>query len=184
MSNPQRGGEPLKLDGNALGKLSFEWLTDRYQHKWLFPTPGTPVVIASAESGSTAIWPISPPLQQIHQQSFADGRTVVFGVGMAGRGHWSASFTLVPDLKCWIVELACRSPMKPESLVSTYQLDASWKMSSPGRFIRATDDYRLEIEAISPSAEATMHEDLVQIKPARIVGEASTTQWAFRVRAG
>ena len=109
MTSTGRGGESLSLDGGMLGRLEFNWQGDRYQHRWLFEDE---VLITSLESDGTIVWPESPPLQQIHHQSFGDGREVLFGVGMSGRGHWSASFTLVPELRCWIVELACRIAAK------------------------------------------------------------------------
>jgi hypothetical protein len=132
------------------------------------------------------VWPLSPPLQQIHRQSFGDGREVVFGVGMAGRGHWSASFTLVPDLKCWIVELACRATVEPTALHSTYHLSGNW-WADDGVFRCETggtgqDGCKLCIEAIAPSSIAELDGSRLTIRPSQTAPDA-TTQWAFRLRA-
>ena len=123
----QKGDELIQLDGGRLGVLSFEWQDDRYRHFWTFSD--SDAEIQSIESGSNEPWPLSPPLQQIHSQSFGDGREVIFGVGMAGRGHWSASFTLVPELKCWIVELACRSGSTADRLRNSYEISRSAEAS-------------------------------------------------------
>ncbi len=182
MAQPQRGGEPLSIHGGALGELTFEWSHDRYCHRWAFPS--SDAVVASVESNSAVVWPVSPPLQQIHQQSFGDGRQVIFGVGMAGRGHWSASLTLVPDLKCWIVELACRAPSEPEQLESSYQLGGDWQQVADNAFTIPYGGQQLCLEASSPSSIAVVCDSQVSIRPAHIVAGAATTQWAFRLRIG
>ena len=181
MTNPtNRGGDPVSLHGGDLGELRFQWSTDRYSHSWCF---GSQVVLESCESDSAELWPASPPLQQIHQQSFGDGREVLFGLGMAGRGHWSASFTLIEDLRCWIVELACRSPAAPESLSSCYRTNSLWQRESSGLLTCLLDGgTQLSLEAIQPSAIAEMHDDRIAIRPTRTDANVSTSQWTFRLR--
>lgn len=180
MTRTQRTAEPLSLNGGKLGELAFEWATDRYCHAWRL---GNVELIRSAEGHSGCAWPESPPLQQIHLQSFGDGREVVFGVGMSGRGHWSASFTLVPELKCWIVELACRSSTKPESLASTYRLGKGWASASGNSWELPVGEVVARLEPIQPTTNATRAADLLSLQPALIVESTpSTTQWAFRLR--
>ncbi len=183
MSKPQRGGEPLELLGGPLGDLAFHWSGDRYVHEWHFREAVTPLALMSVESGHDVAWPVSPPLQQIHRQSFADGREVVFGVGMAGRGHWSASFTLVPDLKCWIVELACRASVAPETLMSTYRLAGEWYAASDHEFRCESGKLPLLIESIAVSSAAELAGDHLRIRPSQLATSAATQQWAFRLRA-
>lgn len=180
MSKTQRAGEPLELAGGPLGDLSFYWSGDRYVHQWRFGDGQTQVSLISNESSSEVFLPVSPPLQQIHRQSFRDGREVVFGVGMAGRGHWSASFTLVPDLSCWIVELACRAAVEPSELASTYRLNGRWMTADDGALYAAHGTQMLRIEAIVPGSTARFDGNLLKIRPTR---SAATTQWAFRLRA-
>lgn len=180
MANQEkREGEPLAVSGGKLGDLAFQWADDRYSHKWSF---GSEVLLDSDESDGAAMWPASPPLQQIHQQSFADGRQVIFGLGMAGRGHWSASYTLVEDLKCWIVELACKSPVPPESLHSTYRTHGSWTQNDAGLLICKCDIGTVTLEAISTTAVAELSQDSLVIRPSKIDSGASTSQWTFRIR--
>ena len=193
MSNLQRSSGSIQLDGGNLGLLAFRWLEDRYQHTWSLAD--STVQIHSLESASEEHWPISPPLQQIHSQSFGDGREVVFGVGMAGRGHWSASFTLVPELKCWIVELACRSAVEPERLLSSYEImHASTGLLESGlqgsgqQPIVVDAEHGISLEAIAPGTVAEVdppkNPDGGQIRflPSLLRCSGSTLQWAFRLR--
>lgn len=183
MSKSQRGGESLELSAGPLGTLAFHWEHDRYVHAWHFPGPAAePPRLRSIESDSHVAWPASPPLQQIHQQAFGDGREVVFGVGMAGRGHWSASFTLVPDLKCWIVELACRAAVTPELLLSSYRLSGIWEPLAGGGFMSSIGPAALQVEPIAPTAVASLSGDVLQVAPACPLDSAATLQWAFRLR--
>lgn len=181
MTRTQRNAEPLHLDGGGLGKLSFEWLGDRYQHAWL---QGDEALLRSSDQAVPVTWPDSPPLQQIHQQSFADGREVIFGVGMAGRGHWSASFTLVPDLRCWIVELACRSSSRPESLASSYKLNNLWQPCDNSVFWQCqTASVLFQLEPIQTNTRVQINEKNLAFMPLEISTQTpSTTQWAFRLR--
>ncbi len=147
---PSRPQESMHLDGGRYGKVEFHWTGDRYRHQWTFPGTGSDPLLQSVESGADAVWPLSPPLQQVHLQSFDDGREVIFGVGMSGRGHWSASFTMVPELHGWIVEFACRSPLVPERLGCVYQLHSNWTAAS-NSWQSAYGSDKLLLEAIQPS---------------------------------
>ena len=177
--------DSLQLDGGPLGLLSFSRSGERYLHRWSFPDSS--VTLDSVESSLEEAWPSSPPLQQIHSQSFADGREVIFGVGMAGRGHWSASFTLVPDLKCWIVELACRSSVTAEKLSSRYQWMAEGveplaDQDVCSETITLDSSGKVTLEAIAPSSVASIASQQISFRPVQLGDGASTTQWAFRLR--
>ena len=180
MAQSARGGESLVLDGGKLGVLKFNWHVDRYHHCWEFDA--SEPSLTSVESSSADAWPTSPPLQQIHQQSFADGREVVFGVGMAGRGHWSASFTLIPDLKCWIVELACRSSQEPEQLASTYRLGGAWDVAQDLAVHGRHMSQQLTLQPIAPGSLAELGSNELVIRPSSLANATATHQWAFRLR--
>ena len=176
-----------ELDGGPLGRLVFQWIGDRFQHGWFFggPHPDT-AALQSLEADAADPWPISPPLQQVYRQSLSDGREVMFAVGMAGRGHWSASFTLVPDLKCWLVELACCAPLPPPPLVSSYRLHGPWQIASPA------DDGQpaaclltpvgLKLEPLSPLTRLQVDGQQLAVMPQEIASNGTTTQWGFRLR--
>jgi hypothetical protein len=182
----RRGSDEISLDGGRLGTLHFSWRDDRYRHSWQFDNT---LVIESIEGDSAANWPLSPPIQQIHQQEFPDGRQVVFGVGMAGRGHWSVSYTLVPDLKCWIIEHAFRSPVEADSLAATYELAGDWKASdctqvgalNTGQVLSLDDCGGLTLEAIPP-AQLKLLESTASIRSAPPATVGTTAQWSFRLR--
>lgn len=180
-----RTHESMRLDAGRLGRVEFHWTGDRYQHRWHFPgNHDAATHLVSVESTAEAIWPVSPPLQQVHLQSFDDGREVIFGVGMSGRGHWSASFTMVPELKSWIVEFACRSPLLPERLGCVYQRGMEWKPNEHC-WQCATGGAQFTLEAISPSTLTTLGRDQLLLAPGALpTTTPSTTQWAYRLRMG
>ncbi len=174
--------ESVLLDGDALGALAFEWCGDRFNHSWSFPN--SPVRLQSVESDCDAAWPESPPLQQIHSQSFGDGREVIFGVGMAGRGHWSASFTLVPDLRYWVVELACKLTQEPERLVSSYRIqsESGTQVGQPDGPLVLDSDNGIVVEPVTPGELAWEAPDIVRFLPSGPQVQSQTIQWAFRIR--
>lgn len=192
--------EPTELDGGPLGRLTFQWTGDRYQHHWCFGEQQTRL-LESIESDHSVPWPDSPPLQQVYHQRFDDGRDVMFGIGMAGRGHWSVSFTLVPDLRSWIVELACCSPTPPELLASSYRLQRDhWHIdpaeSSPNLApvgIRGCThaELGLSLEPVSllTLASVDLGDGRLRFTPADLgLGSSSspsgstTIQWGYRLR--
>lgn len=178
-----RPHEPMQLDAGRLGRVEFQWTGDRYRHQWHFPgADESQPLLVSVESTADAIWPISPPLQQVHLQSFDDGREVIFGVGMSGRGHWSASFTMVPELKGWIVEFACRSPLMPERLGCVYQRSADWAAGENSWHCDCGGNH-LTLEAIPPSKLIGQDNDQLVLAPGTLpTTTPSTTQWAYRLK--
>lgn len=197
MTATHTGMEDAELDGGVFGRLIFQWHGDRYTHSWLCCETGEKL-LESVESDHAVHWPASPPMQQVYRQSFDDGREVMFGIGMSGRGHWSASFTLVPDLRSWIVELACCSPTTPLDLASTYRLLGGWQLQQPDQdnspLVCESSSAKVRIEPLNLLTQ--FHVDSQQLVPARrgaiapelkitpssIAEGAATTQWGFRLR--
>jgi hypothetical protein len=199
MAATHTGIEDAELDGGLFGRMIFQWQGDRYTHSWLCCETGEKL-LESVESDHAVHWPNSPPLQQVYRQTFDDGRDVMFGVGMSGRGHWSASFSLVPDLKSWIMELACCSPATPHSLASTYRLLGSWRLvenAPSGQYLVCLSggaELRLEPlssqtrlildpQALVPERRGAIAPEL-RIEPESLCEGAATTQWGFRLRIG
>jgi|GEM_PF-3199226 len=75
--------------------LRCERIIDRFQKTvlWADENGIETVVLQSVEGTAAEDFPASPPIQQIHIQEI-NGAPVMLGVGMAGRGHWSASIML------------------------------------------------------------------------------------------
>ncbi len=185
MTTTQTTHAPAELDGGTLGRLSLEWIGDRYQHRWqLSDEPIT--LLESIESDHAVAWPLSPPLQQVYRQDFADGRSVMFGVGMSGRGHWSASFTLVPDLRSWIVELACCSPTTPQRLSSTYNVavksNLQFNANDESLLACSLSDFQIRLEPLSQLTAFRFIESKLIISPANIQCGSTTSQWGYRLR--
>jgi hypothetical protein len=189
-ADPQQ--DCTQLDGGELGRVAFHWTGDRYQHLWIFGQEETQL-LESIESDHSVPWPDSPPLQQVYRQSFGDGRDVMFGIGMAGRGHWSVSFTLVPDLRSWIVEMACCSPIPPELLASSYRLQSDqWQIEyGQDEVIQACfhSSLGLSLEPISALTQMNVDGDRVRFIPANLRKDQSggakgstTIQWGYRLR--
>jgi hypothetical protein len=102
--------------------IAFDWRGDRWGHR---VTVGGSLVAESVEGpdGETGDprWPVSPVLTEVTPTT-AGGRPAIVGVGLAGRSHFSASFTPHPALADTVlVEIACRVHEPPGWLGSTYR---------------------------------------------------------------
>lgn len=196
MTATHAGMEDAELDGGLFGRLLFQWHADRYTHSWVCCETGEKL-LESVESDHAVHWPASPPMQQVYRQSFDDGREVMFGIGMSGRGHWSASFTLVPDLKSWMIELACCTPMTPHTLASTYKLITNWQphqtdtgieciaCQSGGSLIQLeplSSQTRLVFDTQQLLAQPNITHPHLTIMPVSIAEGSATTQWGYRLR--
>jgi hypothetical protein len=107
-------------------RLEFVQLADRFQHVVSLLGPSATVrpeqiIARSAEGDSGDPWPPSPPLQSLSIETLADGKRVALLVGMAGRGHWSASIETDEQGPAIVFDVACRSSVRPEKLLSCYE---------------------------------------------------------------
>ncbi|HAC90232.1 MAG TPA: hypothetical protein DCF63_06300 [Planctomycetaceae bacterium] len=180
------GSDLVELDGGIFGRLAFQWIGDRFQHCWLMGDRQCKV-LESVESDHSTHWTVSPPLQQVHRQKFADGRDVMFAVGMAGRGHWSVSYTLVPDLNSWVIELACSSPSQPKQLSSRYQLLGDWTVApaastNNSSCICTMPDQGIQVEPLSQFTRLAVDKNALTIAPHEIGQQSTATQWGYRIR--
>ena len=106
--------------------IEFQKRGDRFQHAVFVratgPDGGTSLLEAlrSAEGDAGDAWPPSPPLQSLSIENLAGGRRAALLVGMAGRGHWSASIEADDANAALVFDIACRSAVRPEKLLSCY----------------------------------------------------------------
>jgi hypothetical protein len=107
------------LPGGDKLSVVFERVTDRYQHTILYS--GQPL-LRSVEGSASDPWPASPPLQSLSLETLPDGRRVALLVGMAGRGHWSASVEADQAGGAFAFDIACRSPALQGMLDSRYAI--------------------------------------------------------------
>jgi len=161
--------------GDALW-VEFYKLADRYQHAVLFrrgigASQAASEVMCSAEGDANEAWPPSPPLQSLSIETLGDGRRVALLVGMAGKGHWSASIETDQQRPALIFDIACRSAVRPERLLSCYEV-------GPG-----IDQVRLTAEN-APPAPASITRDgpwLAVTCPMPSHALGPTWRWRYRV---
>lgn len=131
-------------------------------------------LLQSVPGTSTEEWPADPPLQQVVLETFgAPSRSVAFGLGMTGPGHWSlASEVVGPQGTRIQFDWACRVQRPAEHLGTAYQTiagaasqlrrltdaDASWEFADGrslnltvtlGRLVCREGDQRIAIEPVS-----------------------------------
>jgi len=130
---------------------------DRYGHRLVaVDKDGRELLMLdSVEGNATDPWPPSPPLQSLSIETLPDGRRVALLVGMAGRGHWSASIEALPDAAAFVFDIACRSAEGEPALASSYRLAAP----SAAKLFMAADETWIEAQCeqrdvvISPAGE-------------------------------
>ncbi len=151
---------PFSLAAGPLS-LTFDRRHDRWAHRVMLD--GRPVaesVEDSDDGSSDPRWPASPVLTEV-MPTEAAGRPAIVGVGLAGRSHFSASFTPHPTLADGVlVEVACRVQEPPGRLGSTYR-------TSDGRLVRAVPCGQADTDALPRTIQWSY-----AIGPRGIVAEA------------
>ena len=121
---------PVTLTAGSL-TITFDRRHDRWAHSVMLDGRAVAESVEDSASGSDdPRWPASPVLTEV-MPTEAAGRPAIVGVGLAGRSHFSASFTPHPTLAdSVLVEIACRVQEQPGRLGSTYR-------TADGRLVRA-----------------------------------------------
>ena len=111
--------EAINERGHGL-RLTFSWTGDRYaqQVDYCGPT-GTTLLLTSLEGNDQAVWPPSPPLQQLTFEERPRGPIALL-IGMAGTSHWSVSVETDTARAEIVFDLACRMSQQPRFLGSSY----------------------------------------------------------------
>ena len=109
-------------------------------------------------------WPPSPPLQNLHREELAGGRSALLLVGAAGRGHWSASVEAAPREARLLFDLACRVETVDGWIGNRYRLHRG----AAARLKIASDE-----------ADVTWSDLEVEIRPRSI--QRPTVRWRFAV---
>jgi hypothetical protein len=118
-------------------RVRFMREADRYSHAILAVESGgrERLLLASLEGTPDDGFPPSPPLQSLSIEELAPGRRAALLVGMAGRGHWSASVEAVPGRAALVFDIACRWDAASAALRSTYRLQAGVEEAPYARII-------------------------------------------------
>lgn len=152
----------LILQSNHSGaslKLVFEHQTDRWAHRLVLNDKETETtVLRSLEGNAEQHWPPSPPLQDASHHSLATGEAVL-AVGMAGKSHWSASYSI--DNRMILADLACliknHPPPSTNSIGSKYEIgqDVNVTCNEHGCSRLQVGSCQLDIQSVSESDWAT-----------------------------
>ena len=106
-------------DGGCQIAIRFQWREDRFVHEvGYFVASEFVAVMRSVDGDSASAWPLSPPLQNLHEQT-VNGKQVLMGLGAAGTTHWSATFEAIDNQI--VCHFAARIQNKAEFLGSTFQ---------------------------------------------------------------
>jgi hypothetical protein len=101
--------------------VEFTWDVDRWRHEIRTTDGSTWSSIEGVHHDADPRWPESPVLTELSLQEIA-GKTVLLGVGLAGRSHFSLCVTVHPDEEDTLqFEAACRINAPAERLGSTYR---------------------------------------------------------------
>ena len=134
---------------------------------------------ASATGSADAIWPASPPLQQLSREQHG-GTAVILGLGMAGQSHWSAS--LEPTSSGIRIEYACRTHGTPEFIGSTYETKGTVDQIDEDGLVLSLPEspHRLRISALE-TATLTCNRNSGLTTEILIIPREhrATTSWAF-----
>lgn len=114
--------DSIGLNGDIL-RIEFVKQGDRYRHLLSMVDSGIEPhpLCESIEGTADDPWPPSPPLQSLRFETLSDSRQVALLLGMAGRGHWSASIEPVAGEAAFLFDVACRAEAFDGWLGSQYR---------------------------------------------------------------
>ena len=192
----------LSTNDRVAIQINFLRNEDRWSHRW-FSDRNQPVTwLQSIEGTADQNWPPSPPLQELNQLELEQGDSVL-GVGMAGRSHWSASYSVekMADGSCIKADLAClqkgiEAPTltNPDDPNLDTQLGSAYELG-PDCEIDVAQENRVEI--VTPTKQRVVlmtvgegdcatilrvDQRILSMVPAQVSkSPVHSTRWAFRV---
>ena len=180
---------PLEKSSAEALRLQFDKSKDRWGHRWqLVDADGqTSDVLTSVEGGPEDIFPASGALQEINLHELPAGPAVL-GVGMAGKGHWSASYSVEkhedqPAIKCDLACLLKQLQTDGQWLGSTYAISDGVEVKIEGqraRFSVNSNSFAFIADPAYASFETA--EGQVQIVPGKLSDSKTVaTRWLFSV---
>lgn len=187
--------EPIEIQtSNRLPaiKLQFDRREDRWEHCLILATEDSDLAIMSSLEGTPdQILPPSAPLQDVSRHSLEPKGDAVLCVGMAGKNHWSASFSIEPDVPAGLIksDLAClqKTIVPNASLGSTYAVDSRCEIQSCSetRVELLLHQKVIVIEALSGNEFETiveLNDRVLSIRPGQISNSpVVATRWGFVV---
>ena len=139
--------------------VEFFWQEDRYMHRIVV---NEQAIASSLFGDGDESWPPTPPIQQLSCEEI-NGNQVLFGVGAAGKSHWSLSVEQETHDSGFKLKFhyACRSKEQPDWIGSTYLIGD-----------------RIEVQPIAGSKLESSDESL-RIAPVEISESVETVEWAY-----
>jgi len=178
---------PLDSSPASSLRLQFDKLGDRWSHRWqLVDADGLVVdVLTSVEGGAEDIFPASSAMQEINLHELPTGPAVL-GVGMAGKGHWSASYSVEtqqdrPAIKCDLACLLKQLQTDGQWLGSTYLISDGVRVETEGQQTRfSINDLSFSLSADADYASIATAEQQIQIAPTKVSDSKTVaTRWLF-----
>ena len=124
---------------------------DRFTHEYRLDVDGqVTTLLRSVEDFADAIWPVSPPLQELTRHELPDGPALL-GVGMAGTSHWSVSFAASEDQLS--SDFACLTKSSPEFLGGTWKVadGIAIEQVDAANFRLSIDDRSFDFAIVTPA---------------------------------
>lgn len=186
--------EPIEIQSSSqlpAIKLQFARGLDRWEHRLILLSEDSEIAIMTSIEGTPdQRLPASAPLQEASRHCLESGEAILC-VGMAGKNHWSASFSVEQDGPVGLIksDLAClqKSIAPVEKLGSTYALSLHCQVQSCSE---KCIELKLNQNAIFISALSTnevetkieLKDRHVWIRPSQISIEPSIpTRWGFMI---
>jgi hypothetical protein len=178
--------ESTERDGWRL-RVDFQWHVDRLAHQIAaVDVAGQAIpLLHSVEGSADDCFPASPPLQTLSIETLPDGRRAALLVGMAGRGHWSASVETVYQESALLFDIACKVDASDAVVGSRYRLAPGVALvDGPAQGIEARGgDRRFVLESCAEHCEARREAGHIRVFPTEFRrGAGTSARWKYRVR--
>lgn len=160
----------------ASGPLRVEFIRekDRFFHTLGLVQQGQMLHYLRSVEGAAGegddVWPLSPPVQEIHVQGEAPGERTLFLTGATQGGHWSAVVSTpgAADQPTLLFDVAARVRRPPAWLGTSYQCAAGATWTGASQVVRGTDTLCVVLQ--TSSAEPS---ELPLVPVVGIAGETS-----------
>lgn len=169
-------------------RLQFDKSGDRWKHRWQLvdSTGQTTDVLTSIEGDDQDTFPASSALQEINLHELPTGQAIL-GVGMAGKGHWSASYSVEtgddkqPSIKCDLACLLKQLNADGQWLGSTYSINENVSLEHDGPQIRfSINNQSFALTADANFASIEIAKQQIQIVPKNFSDSKTVaTRWMF-----
>ena len=178
---------PLAHSPAAQLRLKFEKSGDRWGHRWQLVDANQQAtdVLISVEGGDQDTFPPSSALQEINLHELPTGPAIL-GVGMAGKGHWSASYSIEtvdeqPTIKCDLACLLKQLNADGQWLGSTYAIGENVSVEQHDSQIRfSVNKNTFVLTAVADFASIELSNQQIKVAPTKF-SESKTvaTRWLF-----